>query len=738
MSIQKNTTLPVWGGMECTINRVGNTYLDQLSVAGHYSRETDLDMIASLGIKTLRFPVLWEFHQPSKDNEIDWTWTESQLNRLQSHGVTPIAGLVHHGSGPLYTSMNSGSFPAGMKKYASQVARKFPWIEYYTPVNEPLTTARFSGLYGHWYPHHANDTSFCMMLLNELKAVVLSMKEVRKINPAAKLVQTEDLAKTYSTPLLASQAQFENERRWLTYDFLCGKVDADHPMWEYFIRWGITEKTLGFFLDNPCPPDILGLNYYVTSERFLDDDIEKYPEHMHGGNDFQRYVDTEAVRVDHNQPSGLKCLLKEVHERYGLPMAVTEVHLNCTREEQLRWFKEAWDSCSSLKEEGMDIKAITAWSLFGAYGWNKLLATRHGAEYEPGVFDLRSPYPRPTALATLVQSLNKQGHYQHPVLSEKGWWRRDERLIFDRPKNLQLRHRQKKAFAPPVLVCGSTGTLGRAFARACDSRAIPYKLLSRQDLDLCSARSVGQAIDRFQPWAIINAAGYVNIDEAENHPEQCFNVNTTGPAVLAKKCSEKGIRLLNFSSDQVFDGKKTSPYLETDHTAPLNVYGRSKAEMEQLVSAADPSSLIIRTSAFFSPSDNYNFIAVLINALREGRPFHAMSDIQVSPTYVPDLVNISLDLMIDGAKGIWHLANRGGMTWSDLALEAAQRSGLDKDLVICCKRDSLNLRAVRPMYGVMDSSNASLMPTLEHALDRYFFEISKSSGHPAVKVPATY
>ena len=161
---------------------------------------------------------------------------------------------------------------------------KFPWVQYYTPVNEPLTTARFSGLYGIWYPHSKNELRFISMLLNQVKGIVLSMKAIREINPLARLVQTEDLSKTHSTPSLSYQADFENKRRWLTYDLLCGKLDEKHFFWDYFIDLGIREEDLRFFLENKCPPDIMGFNYYVTSERYLDENKQNYPISTHGGN----------------------------------------------------------------------------------------------------------------------------------------------------------------------------------------------------------------------------------------------------------------------------------------------------------------------------------------------------------------------------------------------------------------------------------------------------------------------
>src|SRR4051794_14465950 len=295
----------IWGGIEGTINRVRDAYHDQSEYSGHYNREGDIDMIASLGIKMLRYPVLWEKHQPQKDTVIDWTFVEKNLKRLKELHVEPIAGLVHHGSGPLYVNFFDGSFEEGVANYARLVAEKFPWLEYYTPVNEPLTTARFCGLYGHWYPHKADTLSFYKILLSELKATVMAMKAIREVNPNAKLIQTEDLAKVYSTPLLQYQADFENQRRWISYDLLCGRVNEQHPMWNYLIKKvGLTEEELNYFQENPCIPHVCGFNYYLTSERYLDDDLSKYPEQYHGGNDRHKYADIETVLIPLKEESG--------------------------------------------------------------------------------------------------------------------------------------------------------------------------------------------------------------------------------------------------------------------------------------------------------------------------------------------------------------------------------------------------------------------------------------------------
>jgi dTDP-4-dehydrorhamnose reductase len=698
----------IWGGIECTINRIGNDFRDQLDAAGHYSRPGDIEQFAALGIRKLRYPVLWERHQPVQDQEIDWKWTTRQLELIRSHNITPVAGLVHHGSGPAYTSLLDEEFPVKLAAYALEVAAKFPWIECYTPVNEPLTTARFSGLYGFWYPHHREELSFAKILLNQVKGIVLSMQAIRTINPLARLVQTEDLSKTHSTRLLSYQAQFENKRRWLTYDLLCGKINRRHFFWNYFISLGIPEKDLQFFLDNKCPPQIMGFNYYVTSERYIDENLEKYPSSTHGGNGRHHYADTEAVR---NTGISLEALLKEAWHRYYLPLAITECHLNCTREEQLRWFKETWDTACRLNEEGINITAVTAWSLLGAYDWNTLL-TANNHHYEAGVFDVSNHMFRPTALAKQIKALAASQDYTHPLLSEKGWW---HRVAIPHTKSSSAKH-------IPVLITGSNGTLGKAFARICQRRSIPHIALSKQELNISNRHDIEKAIDAYKPWAVINAAGYVRVDDAEIYTADCMAANAYGPGLMAEICREKGIRLMSFSSDLVFDGMKKSPYHETDDINPLNIYGASKAKGEDLVKAADPSALIIRTSAFFGPWDQYNFVFQTLQSLKNGLPVEVANDVMVSPTYVPDLADAALDLFIDEEKGIWHLSNQGMLTWNDFACQIAERGGFGKYKIMARPLQEMGWKARRPLYSVLQSKKGINLPLLDNAVQRYFEE----------------
>jgi dTDP-4-dehydrorhamnose reductase len=700
-------TPEIWGGVECTINRVQSKYLDQLHMSDHYSRPGDIERFAELGIKKLRYPVLWEYHQPYASKKIDWSWAEQQLNAIRKNNIVPIVGLLHHGSGPAFTSLADNLVPEKLAAYAAKVAAKFPWVEYYTPVNEPLTTARFSGLYGFWYPHHQTELSFVQMLLNQLKATVMAMQEIRKINPAAQLIQTEDLSKIHSTPLLSYQADFENERRWLTNDLLCGKVDKQHFFWNYFISLGIPEKELQFFIEHPCPPNIFGFNYYVTSERWLDENIENYSITTHGSNGKHIYADTEAARTGNS--CGLPVLMKEAWDRYQLPLAITECHLSCTREDQLRWLKETWDNCCSLIKQGIDIKAVTAWSLLGAYDWNSLV-TSNNNYYESGVFEISNGQIRCTSLGKMIHSIASTGNYEHPLFAEKGWWQTkkasDNNGI---PKKIS-----------PLLIIGKTGTLGNAFIEICKQRSVPYVAIGRQDVDILNEKSVRSLIEEYEPWAIINATGYVRVDDAEQYKTECFAVNAQAPSLLAKICLQYGIRFMSFSTDLVFDGEKRSPYYESDPVLPLNIYGSSKCEAEKMILSENPSSLIIRTSAFFGPWDKYNFVHAVLDAIENDRTFYMPDDVIISPTYVPDLCHKAMDLFIDEEQGIWHLSNHGTVTWAEFGGIIAERRGSKKNKLVSQPLAEMGWIAKRPLYSVLQSDKGIKLPALDNALDRFF------------------
>jgi dTDP-4-dehydrorhamnose reductase len=709
--------LELWGGVECTVNRVADRFFDQLRRNGHCSRLSDLDRFAAMGFRALRHPVLWERIAPNGLDRADWSFADASLARLRQLGVRPIATLLHHGSGPVDTNLLDPAFPAKLAAYARAVAERYPWVEDYTPVNEPLTTARFSGLYGHWYPHGHDDRQFIRALVNECTGVALAMREIRAVNPRARLIQTDDAGETFATPRLAYQARFENQRRWLGFDLLAGRVTPEHPLWNYLVGAGADLRAIDDLVEQPCLPDVVALNYYLTSDRVLDERLERYPDVTHGGNGRDRYADVEAVRAWPAGIVGHREILLRAWNRYGVPVALGEVHLGCTREEQLRWLVEAWEGCLSARAVGADVRALTVWSLLGAFDWNRLV-TVEGHFYEPGVFDVRAPEPRETALGWAARELGAGRIPDHPVLDSPGFWQRPTRLVWGGAQ--QPEGSAANDDAQPLAVVGATGTLGQAIARACAARGVRVRLLSRREMDIAVRESVGAALEEMRPWAVVNAAGYVRVDDAESDRVRCERENTVGPRVLAEACAARGLPLVTFSSDLVFDGaQRKRPYVESDPVHPLNVYGETKALAEEQVLAAHPGALVVRTSAFFGPWDEYNFVTIALRELETRGSFHAAADAVVSPTYVPDLVEATLDLLLDRASGIWHVSGPDAVSWWELARRAARAAGIDERGVVATSFASDGLPARRPAYSALGSERGMRLPVLDDALARY-------------------
>ncbi|HYI42654.1 MAG TPA: family 1 glycosylhydrolase, partial [Sphingomicrobium sp.] len=608
--------------------------------------------------------------------ELDLSWHEKRLERIRAHGIKVIATLLHHGSGPKYTNLLDPKFPDLLADYAGRVARRFPWIEMWTPVNEPLTTARFSCLYGHWYPHLRDRAATHRATINECVGTARAIAAVRKVNPDAKLIVTEDVGKTFATERLQYQADHENQRRWLSFDLLTGRVTPDHYYHPALLESGVEPAALEELATGAGTPSILGFDHYLTSERFLDHRLGRYPAEPVGGNGRDKYVDVEAVRIDKlKRDVGPGKRLRELWERYQLPIAITEVHHGCSREEQVRWLHDVWSAAGRERARGADIRAVTLWAMFGMVDWRSVLTRRDG-HHEPGAFDTRSPEPRMTMIGKAAAKLAQGKKLEHPALQLPGWWKRPGRTYARR--RFEMLPKNVLKTAQPILITGATGTLGQAFARICAHRGLPFVVTTRADLDITSEESIAAALERFRPWAVINTAGFVRVDEADAKYDECFKINVTGPELLGKACKLQGIPLVTFSSDLVFDGQLGRSYVEPDEPAPVCGYGRSKAEAEARLMEIDSDALIIRTSAFFGPWDRYNFIYNTVSALRRGEDVTASDKTVVSPTYVPDLVQATLDLLLDEEKGVWHLTNQGAISWHELACEVADRARVDR------------------------------------------------------------
>jgi dTDP-4-dehydrorhamnose reductase len=719
--------LELWAGIECTVNRVGDRFMDQIAMSGHATRDSDLDLVRWLGVRAVRYPVLWERVAPEGLPAARWEWSDRRLRQLRALGLRPIIGLLHHGSGPPDTNLLDPAFPQKLARYARAVAERYPWALDWTPVNEPLTTARLSAMYGHWYPHARSFPQFVRALVNQCAAVRLAMREIRAVIPAARLIQTEDFSRVSGTASLRARAELDQRIRLLSLDLLTGKVDDQHPLWRDLLAAGATENELNDFADRPEPIDVVGLNYYVTSDRFLDDRLSLYPPELHGGDGRLRYADVEAVRVAGGELWGHRAMLEAAWNRYGRPLAITEVHLGAARDEQLRWLAEAWRAAGEAKDAGIDVRAVTAWSLLGSFGWDRLVVDE-GGSYEPGVFDLRGPSPRPTALAHAVRALGHGQHYESPALDGVGWWRRVDRIAYPArvetgaPDAMDDRAAELGAAAglgpKPLVITGAGGTLGQALARVARARGLRAVLLTRGALDITDRRAADALFGSLQPWAVINAAGFVRVDEAEHDPDRCRRENVDGAVTIAAAAEAAGARVVTFSSDLVFDGLSEVPYHEGATPRPLNVYGRTKAEADERVLAAVPHALVIRTAAFFGPWDRFNFVAAARAAIGAGAVFAAADDVWVSPTYVPDLAHAVLDLLLDGEEGVWHLANDAAVTWYELARRTAALTGRADalELIQGAPARALGWHAQRPAFSALGSTRGQMLGSLDEAL----------------------
>ncbi len=719
--------LEIWGGIECTLNRVGDHFINQCDKNGHSKRISDLTLINQLGIKKMRYPCLWELVAPHDLNHCDWSYLDERLSKLRDLKQDFIAGLLHHGSGPYYTSLIDPDFPEKFATYARLFATRYPWVSDYTPINEINTTSRFSLLYGHWYPHLKSEIQYLKSILLQCRGTILGMREIKIINPRARLIQTEDLGKCQGTEELKLQIEFENERRWLAWDLLSGKLTRYHPLYDWIVRSGISQRELEWFEENAYLPDVLGINHYQLSNRYLDHRLELFHKNSHGGNGHQAYADVGAIDTDLVKPVPPKTILREVWERYGIKMAITECHSRNHRESQMRWLSEIWNTCLELKEKGINIEAVTAWSMIGSYDWHNL-CTQDDYFYEPGVFDLKNPMqiPTETSLAKMVRSLAEKGSYDSPLLKNEGGVKTDRKILHHISQS-DLSKIYPPIDSPPLLILGATGTLGQAFGRICRLRKINYQLISRQEVDITHRESIDRAVKKYRPWGIINAAGHVRVEEAEDNKISCHNVNVKGAVNLALVCRHENLELVNFSSDLVFDGKSEISYSENDSPNPINTYGKSKAESEEMVLSLYPHSLMIRTSSFFGPWDEHNFVIKALRSLGRNDRIIVPHDRYITPTYVPDLVHETLNLLIDGERGIVHLTNVGEVSWAEFAHKAASQCGLssqlDTSLIIGSNFSDIKMKAELPKRSSLISLKYNRLPTLENALERYFQEL---------------
>jgi dTDP-4-dehydrorhamnose reductase len=224
-----------------------------------------------------------------------------------------------------------------------------------------------------------------------------------------------------------------------------------------------------------------------------------------------------------------------------------------------------------------------------------------------------------------------------------------------------------------VLITGAGGQLGRALI-VLAPHDITVRGASHQELDIADERAVGAMLREFRPDALINAAGFTRVDDAEKEREPAERANATGPAVLASACGKAGAWLVHVSTDYVFDGTQNYPYAPSAPTNPLSVYGRTKLQGEQAVIRELPAqSTVVRTSWLYA-AEGRNFLTTMLRLMRSRPQLTVVSDQIGAPTSVTGLARVLWALTRGRAAGLYHWCDSGVASWYDFAVGIAEEA----------------------------------------------------------------
>jgi dTDP-4-dehydrorhamnose reductase len=287
-----------------------------------------------------------------------------------------------------------------------------------------------------------------------------------------------------------------------------------------------------------------------------------------------------------------------------------------------------------------------------------------------------------------------------------------------------------------ILVTGANGQLGWELSQL--ASAYPnYELVmaDRSLLDLSKPETIITVLDSISPDAIINPAAYTGVDKAETEKELAYTINAKSVEVMAAYAAAKHIPFISYSTDYVFTGDATSPYTTDTAIAPLNFYGSTKADGESLAFAANPNTIIIRTSWVFSSHGN-NFVKTMMRFMKERDSLNIVADQKGRPTYARDLAIVTMKMIeaIDAGKvikGVYHFANQGETTWYDFAKKIQSVAGLTCE-VNPTKTIDFPTPAKRPAYSVLDTSRIEKeldikIPHWETALKACYDQIMNAS-----------
>ena len=337
--------------------RPGLRALDEYVLTQHDRLwRSDFDLIAETGVQALRWGLPWYRIQPAPD-QWDWAWADRALEYLVNvNGITPILDLMHYGT-PLWldNSFINADYPQRVAEYAQAVTARYrSLVRYYTPLNEPMVNAEFSGKRAEWPPYLSGDDGDVKLTMALARGIVLTSQAIRAEQPDAVLVQVEALWRTETDEeALRAQAAASNERQYLSFDLTTGRMTDAHPLAAHLRRHGVEDRDLEWFRDQAVAFDVFGANFYPWSYNRL----------VGEGQSKTRQVAraTSGERIE--------LVLREAHQRSGLPVMITETSAKAPLAGRALWMDETIGTVASLRREGLPIVGYTWFPAFTMIDW---------------------------------------------------------------------------------------------------------------------------------------------------------------------------------------------------------------------------------------------------------------------------------------------------------------------------------------------------------------------------------
>lgn len=250
-----------------------------------------------------------------------------------------------------------------------------------------------------------------------------------------------------------------------------------------------------------------------------------------------------------------------------------------------------------------------------------------------------------------------------------------------------------------ILVLGSKGQLGTDLIEVLGPSHV-VRGVDIDDFDITSFSDCREIVAEFGPQAVVNAAAYTNVDGCETEKDLCFAVNAEGVRNIARVCSDRGVKVVHFSTDYVFDGTKGKPYVEEDLCNPINVYGQSKLQGEIYLKEHAEDYLLIRTAWLYGRTGK-NFVKAILDKAKHEKKLRVVNDQVGSPTYSADLA-LAVRLLLEGNHaGVFNVTNRGRCSWYEFAVRIVQYAQIPDVEIEAISSDMLRRQALRPAYSVL-------------------------------------